>query len=107
MKTHESHSSKPLPADAADAGGEAVLPPGATTGEFRGLTAPSFAANVRGVTLRPEADRFLRAAIKAGLRLQRNALAESGEGAPSAGVRTLQRIKASLGKRNINRKTKP
>jgi hypothetical protein len=52
------------------------------------------------VTLRPEADKFLRAAVKAGLRLQQNETAEAGGGTPGAGVRTLQRIKASLRKRN-------
>lgn len=55
------------------------------------------------MTHRPEADRFLRAAVKAGLRLQQNEAAETGGGTPSAGVRTLQRIKASLRKRNSNR----
>jgi hypothetical protein len=55
------------------------------------------------VTHRPEADKFLRAAVKTGLRLQQNETAESGGGTPSAGVRTLQRIKASLRKQNINR----
>jgi hypothetical protein len=57
------------------------------------------------VTLRPEADRFLRAAVKAGLRLQQNEAAEASGGMPSAAVRTLQRIKASLRKKNSNRKT--
>jgi hypothetical protein len=44
----------------------------------------------------------LRAAVKAGLRLQQNETAEADGGTPSAGVRTLQRIKASLRKRNTN-----
>ena len=44
-----------------------------------------------------------RAAVKTGLRLQRS---ESGEGAKSAGVRTLQRIKRSLQKQNSNSKSK-
>ena len=49
------------------------------------------------MTLRPEADKFLRAAVKTGLRLQRSDAAGSG-GAKGPGVRTLQRIKASLRK---------
>jgi hypothetical protein len=61
-------------------------------GEFRDYSPP--------VTHRPEADKFLRAAVKAGLRLQQNETAETGGGMPGAGVRTLQRIKASLQKRN-------
>lgn len=56
------------------------------------------------MTHRPEADKFLRAAVKAGLRLQQNEATEAGSGSPSAGVRTLQRIKASLRKRNSNQK---
>jgi hypothetical protein len=55
------------------------------------------------VTLRPEADKFLRAAVKTGLRLQRSDAAEA-DGAKGTGVRTLQRIKASL--RKPNSKTK-
>ena len=55
------------------------------------------------MTHRPEADKFLRAAVKAGLRLQQNETAEAGGGTPNAGVRALQRIKASLRKRNTNR----
>ena len=55
------------------------------------------------MTHRPEAEKFLRAAVKAGLRLQQNETAEAGGGTPGAGVRTLQRIKASLRKRNSNR----
>ena len=57
------------------------------------------------MTLRPEADKFLRAAVKAGLRLQRSDAAESGD-AKSAGVRTLQRIKASLRKPTSKTKVK-
>jgi len=56
------------------------------------------------VPLQTEADKFLRAAVKAGLRLQQQEAAETGGGTPGAGVRTLQRIKASLRKRNSNRK---
>ena len=55
------------------------------------------------MTLRPEADKFLRAAVKTGLRLQRSDAAEA-DGAKGTGVRTLQRIKASL--RKPNSKTK-
>jgi len=51
----------------------------------------------------PESERFLRAAVKAGLRLQRcdatdPASAANGNGGPS--VATLQKIKASLRKKN-------
>ena len=56
------------------------------------------------VTHRPEAEKFLRTAVKTGLRLQQNASAKPGEGAGPSGVQTLQRIKASLRKRNLNRK---
>lgn len=56
------------------------------------------------VTHRQEAEKFLRAAGKAGLRLQQNVSSEANEGSEAAGVRTLQRIKASLRKRNLNRK---
>jgi hypothetical protein len=69
------------------------------------LTTPRLAASFRTVTLRPEADKFLRAAVKAGLRLQRNDAAESG-GTKGAGVRTLQRIKASLRKPTSKTKAK-
>jgi hypothetical protein len=55
------------------------------------------------VTHRAETDKFLRAAVKAGLRLQQSEAAAAGGGTPSAGVRTLQRIKDSLRKRNSNR----
>lgn len=55
------------------------------------------------MTHRPEADKFLRAAVKTGLRLQQNETAEADGGTPSAGLRTLQRIKASLRKRNTIR----
>jgi hypothetical protein len=57
------------------------------------------------VTHRPAPEKFLRAAVKTGLRLQRSDSAESAEGAKSAGVRTLQRIKNSLRKRNSNSKS--
>ncbi|PYJ03950.1 MAG: hypothetical protein DME25_10860 [Verrucomicrobia bacterium] len=49
-----------------------------------------------------QSDKFLRAAVKTGLRLQRSDAGESGDKAKSAGVRTLLRIKASLRKRNSN-----
>ena len=75
-------------------------------------TLPAFGKIDRGelrdyfhpVTLQSEADKFLRAAVKAGLRLQQNE--ETGSGTLGAGVRTLQRIKASLKKRNSNKKKK-
>lgn len=69
------------------------------------LTTARLAASFPTVTLRPEADKFLRAAVKAGLRLQRSDAAESG-GAKGAGVRTLQRIKASLRKPTSKTKAK-
>lgn len=51
----------------------------------------------------PETARFLRAAVKAGLRMQ--SAAGSGKSAPaSTGVATLQRIKASLRKTNLNKR---
>lgn len=56
------------------------------------------------VTHRPTAEKFLRTAVKAGLRLQQDASTGTNEGSRAAGVRTLQRIKASLRKRNLNRK---
>ena len=73
---------------------------------FGGLTAAAGGIRVPAVTHRPSADNFLRAAVKTGLRLQRSESAESGEGAKSAGVRTLQRIKRSLQKQNSNSKSK-
>ena len=57
------------------------------------------------MTHRPSEEKFLRAAIKAGLRLQRNDSADPAGFAKSDGVATLQRIKTSLRKRNSN--TKP
>jgi hypothetical protein len=54
---------------------------------------------------RPSDEKFLRAAIKAGLRLQRNASSETGTGEMRQdGVATLQRIKASLRKQRSNLK---
>jgi hypothetical protein len=49
------------------------------------------------VTQRQPDERFLRAAIKAGLRLQRRESCQK-TGSADAGVATLQRIKASLRK---------
>lgn len=46
-------------------------------------------------------DSFLRAAIKTGLKLQRDEASERG-GTAKSGVATLQRIKASLRKRKSN-----
>jgi hypothetical protein len=57
------------------------------------------------MTHRPGDEKFLRAAIKAGLRLQRTHPSESQGAKGSDGVATLQRIKASLRKRNSNLKT--
>jgi hypothetical protein len=57
------------------------------------------------VPLQPEADKFLRAAVKTGLRLQQQEAAETGGDTSGVGVQTLQRIKASLRKRNSKRKT--
>jgi hypothetical protein len=54
---------------------------------------------------RPSDEKFLRAAIKAGLRLQRNASSETVTGEMRQdGVATLQRIKASLRKQRSNLK---
>jgi len=53
------------------------------------------------VPLHREAGRFLRLAVKTGLRLQRTGPGESGK-ETGAGVQTLQRIKASLRKRTSN-----
>lgn len=62
------------------------------------------AVKVRAVTHRPDDQKFLRAAIKAGLRMQRSGSSDGG-GPKSEGVATLQRIKASLRKRNSNSKS--
>ena len=67
------------------------------------LTVRPLAVTIPTVTLRPEADKFLRAAVKTGLRLQQSDTAES-DGAKGTGVRTLQRIKASLRKRTSKTK---
>ena len=56
------------------------------------------------MTQRPEDQKFLRAAIKAGLRMQRSGSSDGG-GTKGESVATLQRIKASLRKRNSNTKT--
>ena len=55
------------------------------------------------MTLDPEANRFLRAAVKTGLRLQRNEIAGGESKGAGSNLQTLQRIKASLRKRT----TKP
>lgn len=57
------------------------------------------------MTLDLEANRFLRAAVKAGLRLQRNETSGAGTKGTGSGVQTLQRIKASLRKRTSKTKT--
>jgi hypothetical protein len=60
------------------------------------------------VTRSPETEKFLRAAVKTGLRMQHRAAADAGARGPvaanavSEGVATLQRIKASLRKRHPN-----
>jgi hypothetical protein len=52
------------------------------------------------MTLGTDAGKFLRAAVKTGLRLQ-----QAGQAAaPGGGVQTLQRIKASMRKRSSNRR---
>jgi hypothetical protein len=51
-----------------------------------------------------KADTFLRAAVKTGLRLQRNDSSESGEGKGRAGVQTVERIKASLQKKHNSKR---
>ncbi len=54
------------------------------------------------MTHRPSDDKFLRAAIKTGLRMQRNDSGDAAGGPKSDGVATLQRIKTSLRKRKSN-----
>jgi hypothetical protein len=57
------------------------------------------------VTHRPDDEKFLRAAIKAGLRLQqRNSCGKEGSG---ESVAVLQRIKASLRRRQTKLKLNP
>ena len=51
------------------------------------------------MTQRPDDQKFLRAAIKAGLKMQRSNSSDGG-GSKSQSVATLQRIKASVRKRN-------
>jgi len=57
------------------------------------------------VTHNPDAERFLRAAVKTGLRLQRSEAAGASHQANPAGLQTLQRIKASLRKRTSKSKS--
>lgn len=59
---------------------------------------------VSPVTHRPETNRFLRAAVKSGLRMQQAEASQSREGQPGAGLRTLQRIKESLRKQKLKSK---
>lgn len=54
------------------------------------------------MTQHSEDSKFLRTAIKAGLRMQKQEASESS----GSGVATLQRIKASLRKRNLHAKGK-
>ncbi len=61
---------------------------------------------------RPDVERFLRAAVKTGLRMQNHQVAMSAPGAGQAetvseGVATLQRIKAPLSKRKTVNRAKP
>jgi hypothetical protein len=51
------------------------------------------------MTRPPDASRFLRAAVKTALRLQRASATDGAGAAKSDGVATMQRIKASLRKR--------
>ena len=55
------------------------------------------------MTLDPEANRFLRAAVKTGLRLQRNEIAGGGNKGAGSNLQTLQRIKASLRKKRTSK----
>jgi hypothetical protein len=57
------------------------------------------------MTHRSSDEKFVRTAIKTGLRLQRNQSNETPGAMRSDSVATLQRIKASLRKRNSNLKT--
>ena len=68
------------------------------------LTVENSVLIVTAVTHRPETDRFLRAAVKSGLRLQQAEVNESKPGQVSTVLRTLQRIKASLQKQNLKAK---
>jgi hypothetical protein len=58
------------------------------------------------VTHTPDDQKFLRAAIKAGLRMQRSDSSDGG-GSRSEGVATLQRIRISLRKRKSKAKSTP
>lgn len=57
---------------------------------------------VQTVTQHSEDSKFLRTAIKTGLRMQK----QEGSESPGSGVTTLQRIKASLRKRTPHPKAK-
>ena len=70
------------------------------------LTDPGIPLNVRQVTHTLDDQKFLRAAIKAGLRMQRSDSSDGG-GSRSEGVATLQRIKTSLRKRKSKAKSTP
>jgi hypothetical protein len=59
------------------------------------------------VTRRSADEKFLRAAIKAGLRLQRKGSFRAPGSSKSDGVGTLQRIKASLRNRRNTSKSNP
>jgi hypothetical protein len=59
------------------------------------------------VTQRSDDERFVRAAIKTGLRLQKNDALKTTEGSKRGGVATLQRIKASLRNRKSKSKSNP
>jgi hypothetical protein len=72
---------------------------------FPPLTAAAHSPNVAVVIHNPESEKFLRTAVKAGLRLQEKSDAR-GAG-QSEGVATLQKIKASLRKRTQRTSTKP
>ena len=71
------------------------------------LTAGCFWHNVALVTQRSADEKFLRAAIKAGLRLQARETFRTPASPRSDGVATLQRIKASLRNRKKTSKTNP
>ena len=58
------------------------------------------------MTQQPETDRFLRAAVKCGIRMQQAEADQAVAGRESAGLRTLRRIKASLLKSKPLNKTK-
>jgi hypothetical protein len=71
------------------------------------LTAGLFYPNIVPVTQRSDDEKFLRAAIKTGLRLQSKDVSGTERSSKSDGVATLQRIKTSLRNRKKTSKSNP